>query len=343
MNIISRAQIRTSPVFDTYWLFAAKRQQIFMRRVMNQPAPWTDDPILIKNKFTNTYRASDRTSQYLIRNVIYKAASTLEDTIFRILLFKLFNKIETWLLLEAITGEITYESFNVRTYSQTLDRAFRDGKTIYSSAYLMPPAQLTTNCIRKHVTHLMLLERMMEDNLPQKIGDASSLKAVYELLLQYPSIGPFLAYQYTIDINYCPYVNYSEMEFVVPGPGARDGIRKCFISNGELTEAEIIKWVTERQQEEFLSRGINFHELWGRKLQLIDCQNVFCEVDKYSREKHPNIKGISGRTRIKQRFRPKAQLPRPWYPPKWGLNPKIDKESQSKIHSYGQQHQLGIV
>ena len=28
---------------------------------------------------------------------------------------------------------------------------------------------------------------------------------------------------------------------------------------------------------------LDFQNLWGRRLQLIDCQNLFCEVDKYSR------------------------------------------------------------
>ena len=38
----------------------------------------------------------------------------------------------------------------------------------------------------------------------------------------------FLAYQYLIDLNYAAGLGFSEMDFVVPGPGARDGIRKCF-------------------------------------------------------------------------------------------------------------------
>ena len=37
----------------------------------NKSAPWTSDYILQTYKFTNTYRASDRVSQYLINNVIY--------------------------------------------------------------------------------------------------------------------------------------------------------------------------------------------------------------------------------------------------------------------------------
>jgi hypothetical protein len=65
---------------------------------------------------------------------------------------------------------------------------------------------------------------------------------------------------------------------------------------------------------------LRFGGLHGRPLQLIDCQNLFCEVDKYARVAHPPILGYSGRTRIKQRFRPVDQPVTAWFPPKWGIS-----------------------
>ncbi|MDF5717374.1 MAG: putative DNA base hypermodification protein [Rhizonema sp. NSF051] len=88
----------------------------------------------------------------------------------------------------------------------------------------------------------------------------------------------------------------------MPGPGALDGIRKCFLELGSLKEAEIIQFMADNQEAEFERLGLNFQSLWGRRLQLIDCQNLFCEVDKYARIKHPEISGISGRNRIKQKY-----------------------------------------
>jgi hypothetical protein len=149
------------------------------------------------------------------------------------------------------------------------------------------------------------------------------MRRAFELLLSYQSIGDFLAYQFVTDLNYSPLLNFSEMDFVVPGPGARDGIRKCFTDLGGLNESEIIRVVADRQQAEFEQLGIPFQSLWGRPLQLIDCQNLFCEVDKYARVKHPEVVGITGRTRIKQRYRINRDPVSVWYPPKWGLNERI--------------------
>lgn len=164
---------------------------------------------------------------------------------------------------------------------------------------------------------------MMEDELYHRIAESRSMQGSFKLLLSYPMIGDFLAYQFATDLNYSTLTNFSEMDFVMPGPGALNGIRKCFSSLGGLNEIDIIKVVADRQHEEFERLGIRFRTLWGRHLQLIDCQNLFCEVDKYSRVKHPEIVGITQRTRIKQKFRMTPSPIRYWYPPKWGLNDRI--------------------
>ncbi len=323
MSIVSRA--RATEVYRTFWYFATERQNVFLRRIGRQPAPWTDDPILAQFRFTNAYRASDRTSQYLIRSVIYRddLPSSPDEVFFRIMLFKLFNKIETWELLERSLGSVTFEDWSLATFDSILTQAMSSGQRIYSAAYIMPPGHGEWRWPLKHRTHLALLERMMADDVPERLLDIRSMQDGFELLRSYPTIGNFLAYQYVIDINYSELTNFSEMDFVVAGPGARDGIRKCFSDADRFTEAEIIREVAEHQDQELERFGVHFDSLWGRPLQLIDCQNLFCEVDKYARVRHPDARGISGRTRIKRRFVARREPLSCWYPPKWGLNERI--------------------
>ena len=113
------------------------------------------------------------------------------------------------------------------------------------------------------------------------------------------------------------------MDFVAPGPGARDGLRKCFVDTGGLNEPELIRLMADLQEQEFERLDLDFQSLWGRRLQLIDCQNLFCEVDKYARVAHPGITGRTGRIRIKQKFVPASDPFDLFYPPKWNLNEKI--------------------
>lgn len=316
IRIAGGRELRVTPVFDTYWRFATKRQQLFFARLAGPP-PWTDDPVLATQRFTNAYRASDRVSQYLIRNVIYDDDRSAEETFFRVLLFKLFNKIETWERLLAAHGEVSWATFDMARYSRVLDLLMDRGECVYSAAYIMPPPNLGGH--RKHENHLRLIVHMMKDGAPQRIADDHSLEEVFQLLKGYPSLGNFLAFQLAIDLNYTSIVNFPEKDFVVAGPGACDGIRKCFSDTAGLTERELIGVVADIAEEEFNRLGLEFPDLWGRKLQLIDFQNLFCEVDKYARVLHPNVKGRSGRSRIKQRFVAAASPLPQFYPPKWQL------------------------
>src|SRR5690554_32913 len=138
MEIIKKlSKPKKSIVFDTYWKFAAKRQDIFFNKINNK-TPLTSDPVLERHRFTNVYRASDRVSQYLIRNVIYKQDSkfTNQDLLLRILLFKIFNKISTWEYLESLVKSITVDNFDSELYSKLLSEAKETKEVIYSGAYI---------------------------------------------------------------------------------------------------------------------------------------------------------------------------------------------------------------
>jgi len=187
----------------------------------------------------------------------------------------------------------------------------------------------------------LLLENMMKDRLPERLAQAGTMQEGFERLRAYPTIGDFLAYQFTTDINYSEITDFGEMDFVVPGPGARDGLRKCFVDPGGLNEIELIRLMADRQEQEFDRLSLCFESLWGRRLQLIDCQNLFCEVDKYARVVHPEILGKTGRTRIKQKFVPTSVPLEFFYPPKWGLNEKIRASLGSRLTRETAQAALG--
>lgn len=316
---------KVSEVYESYWRFAAERQAVFFRRARGEARPWTNNPVLAVYKFTNAYRASDRISQYLIRHIIYRddLPKSPREVFFRILLFKLFNKIETWELLERALGPITFEDYRFAAYDGVLARAMQAGQRIYSAAYIMPPGSRAFGRPAKHQNHLLLLERMMADRLAERLAQTRTMQEGFEKLRAYPTIGDFLAYQFITDINYSELTDFSEMDFVVPGPGARDGLRKCFVDPGGLNEPELIRLMADLQEQEFERLGLHFQSLWGRRLQLIDCQNLFCEVDKYARVAHPQVAGKTGRVRIKQKFDPTSEPVDLFYPPKWKLNDKI--------------------
>ena len=310
--------IKREEIYNLYWYFAAERQNIFYKKLRGEDAPWTEDKILQEYKFCNSYRASDRVSQYLIKNVIYNGKKySEEDMIFRIILFKIFNKESTWEILLSEIGDIKLSNFNFKYYCEILEKAKRKGEKIYTDAY-MSCANKAFGYDKKHENHIALLEKMFkEDKIQFKIMESKNMEEAFNIIKQYPLIGNFMAYQLITDINYSEVVDFSEREFTVAGPGSERGIKKCFIDLGGMTKEEIIKWMCEHQEEEFNRLGLEFKKLGNRHLQYIDCQNLFCELDKYCRQAVPELK--SNRTKIKKKYVAKKDKIEYRYPPKWNI------------------------
>lgn len=332
MNLLESLMAVTE-IYDEYWRFAYNRHQLYLNRLAGI-RPWTTDPILKKYRFTNSYRVLDRVSQYLIREVQYRPdrPQAPSEVFFRTLLFKLFNKIETWEYLEAHLGNITWQSVDLDAVDDLLTKFMAQGKSIYSPAYIIATPAYGKE--RKHSNHIKMLEAMMLDGVPGFVARTKSAQSVYEKILSYSGMGPFLAFQYTVDLGYADFTHYDESEFVIAGPGAHDGISKCFVNDDRSAE-DIIMHMVEVQDREFERLGLDFPGLFGRRLQPIDCQNLFCEISKYSRVSHPHIKGVSGRTKIKQEFQSRlSPLEAPVLPPKWNVIVPDDTKTVSSFFEF---------
>jgi hypothetical protein len=292
-------------------------------------------------RFTNVFRATDRVSQYLIREIQYRADRSQDprEVFFRTILFKIFNKIETWEALEYAHGPLSWRTVDLDAIDRSLSRLRAGGRRIYSAAYIMPAPAFGR--ARKHSNHLALIAGMMADRLADRLLEAPNLSVIYECILGYPGLGRFLAFQYAIDLNYSTLLDFDEADFVVAGPGALDGISKCFSTVSGRSPEEVIRWVADRQEIEFAQRGINFNGLFGRRLQPIDCQNLFCEISKYARVAHPEIRGIANRRRIKQAYkRNDRDLPVLSFPPRWKLE---IGEDDNERHSTTINRQLELL
>jgi hypothetical protein len=257
-------------------------------------------------------------SQFLIRDVLYTGSQDPKEVVFRSLLFRLFNRVSTWQLLTSHFGQLTYKNADFAAYDAVLSKAFANKQRLYSAAYIIATPAFGQE--RRHSNHVQLLRYMMETRVHEQLMHATGMEHAFQVLLQYPSIGNFLAYQLLLDINYSNVIDFDENEFSMPGPGARDGIRKCFGAVPRGIEDQILQYMVDTQDEHFARLGLTFNGLNGRRLHLTDCENLFCETDKYARMAHPEIAGLSGRTRIKQKYTPDPKPLQAWFPPKWRIN-----------------------
>jgi len=311
-------------IFQYYFYFVQERMNIFWNKYAGTN-PWTNDEILRVNKFTNVYRALDRVSQYLIKNVIYSERSfSGEDVLFRILIFKIFNKPETWEFLEDSLGPISTKNFDVKYVSKILTELRRQ-QPIFNNAYMMTGTHSLYNHLNtKHEKWLnMVVTEFLNQSNFEKIIEAKSLNSLFEILRGCSFLGDFLAYQYAIDFNYSSIINFDENSFVKAGIGAIRGIKKCFYPlENKYTFEDVIKYTQDEFEYYQKKFGYdNFKPLFDRVPTLIDLQNCFCETDKYLRAKIPSLQ-IDNK-RIKQKYREKQKPIELFFPPKWNINSKI--------------------
>lgn len=280
---------------DLFWWLANTRYQMYENRLMLGKVVPSGDPILDDNRFTNTFRAADRVSQRLI-SIQRGGPQDERSLVMRTLLFKVFNKEETW---DYLDGEGLTIGWNPLGVKSALDHY--DG-TVFSGAYMM--ANRVMNGKVKHHFYIDMLNSILDNYLPVLL-ESRSLAALISRLSDVQGIGPFLSYQYAIDLNYSGLFNFSENDAVVAGPGAKRGVAKLY-GNARLPERRIEQLWGERDRGPLLM-GV-------RPMHLIDVQNVLCEYDKYTRVAH----GESGRMR--QRYRPNPEpLPDPVWPESWGI------------------------
>lgn len=288
------------------------------RRVEGLPAPWTSDSILGTHKFCNTFRYTDRVSQDLIVKIINMPISALDD-IFNVVMYRFFSNPDTYGHICATLGHRPIiNDLTDCTLTDILDSYMLDGNTLYTDAFILCASSYFGQK-RKHQNHIELFRHMfLGDNFASKVLATKSMKNLVELLQTYPMVGPFMSYQIANDLCYLDSVHIDPNTYTVAGPGALRGIAKAFESTGSLSSSEVILYMYKNQHVEFAKYGYDFFANGGEELGLVDCQGLFCELDKYCRVARPDL--LSNRVNIKKKYADTGKIPTKIHPNKWAQN-----------------------
>lgn len=323
--------------FFYYLYFIQERMEIFHNKLEGK-IPLTADAIMERNKFTNVYRALDRSSQYLISNVIYNERGLAndydtEDIFWRIILYKHFNLPSTWEALEKEFGDITLDTPNSEIIRFL--KEYQVNNHVYSNAYMITAAFMRSEAAKKKyglVTgmpkfelYLRIFEQdFLEKGIMYKILRQPTFELAFNEIMNVCGIADFLAYQLIQDLNYSALFNFDPNSFCAAGPGTIRGIERTFNIIGKPNYQEIVKW-THLHLEELtknfshsMSVNLTPRLIEGLPLTVPDCSNVFCETDKYMRGLGIISEGIE-EGRVKQKYTPSNSSIDYVFPPKWGL------------------------
>lgn len=321
-NIVSIAgmELHSSPILDTFFKFVVERHAIHQRRLAGQPPPWTTNDVMAKYPFTNVFRVFDRGSQYVLHNVINVGDQSLTEQCFRVMLFRAFNKEETWEYMEERLGGVTWRNFDLQAYEEILVERNRQGYPLYNPAYIIPSPKL--GGLTSPANHLRLIEMMMTEGLPEQLKKLQHLQDAHGRIVLFPGMGDFMALQLLLDLNMTTHFGFSEDEWVALGPGSMECIRKMFGADVRGHELDAVRYLHRTQHQHFARLNVSPGRIprlaHGMRsgLSMVDIEHALCECEKYSRAAHPSIQGHRQRV-SKRRFVPHpepitAEAPEHW-------------------------------
>jgi hypothetical protein len=275
--------------YNAFWRFVYERQMIWYRRfVQNLPPPWTSDPILQRNKFTNIYRELDPGTQYAMKNIL-TADALRADIVFNIMLYRTMCSIPTY----SGMGFQFLSEFNEQKFNDYLRDIYISGNPVFGNAYLISPYSSMGSTLKyENVSRLFGRLHWKFETFFLMLDSARTFSVAFEIIRREYGFGNFLAYQIMVDLTYprkgykTPVLDLSQNEWVRPGPGAVRGLTRIIghKSMGEMQREIRLMWM--QHHEAFLTLGLDFPYLQGDDgeavpLSLPNIQNCLCEFHKY--------------------------------------------------------------
>ena len=310
--------------FDKYWYFLHERMRIYEKRVLNnEPAPWTEDPILQTYKFTNVLRDMDKCSIYVKNNILAKIDEPVEDlelrkksVLLNIMIYRLWVNTETY----EITGFLDLADPNMlnkwEEAKKVLLQRREDGVANFTNAYVVSCLKSketdTMSSVNKTYNAVCLIDfwiKNIDEIYKKAIIDAKCLQDQVMYFAGLPCVGMFTAYEYACDITMITryrknhLVEWSQDNGTNVGPGALRGINYIFIDKGGMSPYECIIYMRSIWKHEMQKRG--YYEDFVRALpkemngeiDLRVIEHCLCECQKYN-------KALEGTGRPRVHFKP---------------------------------------
>tara|TARA_R100001440_G_scaffold49411_1_gene69325 strand:+ start:3822 stop:4703 length:882 start_codon:yes stop_codon:yes gene_type:complete len=281
---------------DLYFYWIHERETIRINKeVLQHEPPWTDDLILQKFKFCQVFREEDRTTRWFkrhIRNVWRDDPEVLMATV----IFRWFNFIETGRTLVRHNLHIEWDR------KKAIEEITKQDQWI-TGAYIIK----TPNRMDKVTGVAECISHMWGDRekLVDQILATESLEKSWEILRDYPYMGPFMAYEVITDLRHTYLLRDAKdiLTWANAGPGAMRGLNRLAGRDLDFSRRTHL-WNDEMRNLWEISRErLNSNLIDLSRFEMREIEGGLCEFDKYSR-----ILNEEGRTRSVYKYNKELPL-----------------------------------
>jgi len=272
-------RVKTLSPLERFLYWIKERHEIYLKRQRGDPKPWTDDEVLQRWFFTNPYRENDRTTVWF-REKVRDPLQNNAKVFFATVCFRWFNLIET--------GEALLEKKLLTNWDRRKARsALRKQKKTFTGAFMIPAVPGTKKT--EHVFNCLVPFWQNRDKLCGEIWRGRSLREAHALLVKFPYMGDFMAYEVVTDLRWTYLLRKAKdiMTWANPGPGCRRGLRRLLglPLRGKAAAGEPPVPDEQEQMQGLLDIATAKLVVKERmpKLEMREMEHSLCEWDKYER------------------------------------------------------------
>lgn len=287
--------------------FITERYSIYKKREQDLPAPWTEDEVLQHYKFTNVRREHDRTTIWVIKNIINNPKLSYEDKLIRTVMFRLYNKMETASGIGMHEPTFSIEDMESMLYD------FPEGYVYYTDAFYTSGTKMGIRMDfpdrSMPVMPLLFGKRMRdEEDVLRQVEHWTTPEDAIRWLRKHRGIGEFISYQIWVDWTYIKEFPFSENHYVLAGPGCKRGLKTIIIDPDGMNWSEQMFWLRDNIERIFkkIDSTFDVDELFDnlpehdRVLNVMSLENCMCELSKY-------IRAVNGTGRPRVKYKPRRK------------------------------------
>lgn len=265
--------------------------------MLRQRPPWTEDPILRTQHFTNMYRILDPGTVFIVNALLEEESIPSIDKGFGVLIYRLMasNENSFQFLLDQFSDQI-FTNWNRQGFEFGLKSYREQGNKPFGGAYMVNAYHMIGHSKDKIENVGAIFDPLAKDwqyLWDNQLTFYEDMESSHDLLTQIPGIGNFIAYQSLVDLSYPVdkeakgILGFDPNQWASAGPGAKRGLKILLEPGSTLSELSAMTILRESQEDEFKRLDLSFPWLKrGAKRELLslpDIQNTQCEFFKYWR------------------------------------------------------------
>lgn len=268
---------------DRYLYWIEERESIRRKKEdADADPPWTEDEIFKTFKFCQVYREDDRTTRWFAAH-IRRPLSAEPEVVMATIIFRFFNLIETGRTLLEHNLHLDWDR------EKAIEEVSKQPKWVTGAYIVKTPNRMNkVTGVAECVTHIWV-ER---ERLVSSLEKMTTLQEAWEFLLQYPYIGPFVAYEIVTDLRHTYVLDEATdiCSWANAGPGAMRGLNR--LTGRPLGFCKRSHDWNKEMQELYVICQEELRIKYRMPFEMREVEGGLCEFDKYSRI----LKG-EGRTR----------------------------------------------